>query len=132
MKQKHLTFEERIVIEEYLDKGESIHKIALKLGRPDSSVVREVKRNRYVFRSYELPSCEYMWGKNRCNKRFLNSECLYIESGNKCNSTYCTGCNIMCNYSGLVFKTNYLSFYNESMLRRERKPLPHSNQCYAA
>ena len=35
-------------------------------------------------------------------------------------------------YSGLVFKTNYLSFYNESMLRRERKPLPHSNQCYAA
>ena len=35
-------------------------------------------------------------------------------------------------YSGLVFKTNYLSFYNESMLRRERKPLPHSNQYHAA
>lgn len=35
-------------------------------------------------------------------------------------------------YSGLVFKTKYLSFYNESMLRVEREPLHHCNQGYAA
>ena len=36
------------------------------------------------------------------------------------------------NYSGSVFKTKYLSFYNESMLRVERGPLHHCNQGYAA
>ena len=46
MKNKHLTFEERLIIEEYLDKGLSVHKISLKLGRPDSSVIREIVRNR--------------------------------------------------------------------------------------
>lgn len=35
-------------------------------------------------------------------------------------------------YSGSVFKTKYLSFYNESMLRVEREPLHHCNQGYAA
>ena len=35
-------------------------------------------------------------------------------------------------YSGSFFKTKYLSFYNESMLRVEREPLHHSNQGYAA
>lgn len=48
MKNKHLTFEERICIEECLDKGLSIHRIANKLNRPDSSIVREVKRNRTI------------------------------------------------------------------------------------
>ncbi len=49
MNNKHLTFEERSIIEDLLNKGEKIHKIAKKLGRPDSSIVREVQRNRYVF-----------------------------------------------------------------------------------
>ena len=35
-------------------------------------------------------------------------------------------------YSGSVFKTKNLSFYNESMLRVEREPLHHCNQRYAA
>ncbi|MBE5889626.1 MAG: hypothetical protein E7282_01520 [Lachnospiraceae bacterium] len=35
-------------------------------------------------------------------------------------------------YSGLVFKTKKLSFYNESMLRVEGEPLHHYNQSYAA
>lgn len=46
MKNKHLTFEERCIIEEYLNKGESVHKIALKLEKPDSSIVREIAVNR--------------------------------------------------------------------------------------
>jgi len=35
MNNKHLTFEERSIIEDLLNKGEKIHKIAHKLGRPD-------------------------------------------------------------------------------------------------
>ncbi|MBO6128995.1 MAG: helix-turn-helix domain-containing protein [Pseudobutyrivibrio sp.] len=49
MNNKHLTFEERSIIEDLLNKGEKIHKIAKKLGRPDSSIVREVLRNSLVF-----------------------------------------------------------------------------------
>lgn len=98
MKQKHLSFEERIVIEEYLNKGESIHKIALKLNRPDSSIVREVKRNRFVFKTPEMSGCEFMWEKTKCQKRFLSSECSYvIKTGKNCYNHTCCGCNIMCN-----------------------------------
>ena len=38
MNNKHLTFEERSIIEDLLNKGEKIHKIAQKLGKPDSSI----------------------------------------------------------------------------------------------
>ncbi len=38
MNNKHLTFEERSIIEDLPNKGEKIHKIAQKLGRPDSSI----------------------------------------------------------------------------------------------
>ncbi|MBR1477966.1 MAG: helix-turn-helix domain-containing protein [Lachnospiraceae bacterium] len=46
MKNKHLTFNERIFIEECLEKGYSLNKIAAELHRPSSTVMREVKRNR--------------------------------------------------------------------------------------
>ena len=55
MNNKHLTFEERSIIEDLLNKGAKIHKIAQKLGRPDSSIVREVQRKRYLVTSYKLP-----------------------------------------------------------------------------
>ena len=45
MKNKHLSFEERLVIEEGLNKGNSVNSIAKKLDRPASSVSREIKRN---------------------------------------------------------------------------------------
>ena len=55
MKNKHLSFEERLVIEEGLNKGNSVNSIAKKLDRPASSVSREIKRNRHVS-SNELKS----------------------------------------------------------------------------
>ena len=94
-KNKHLSFEERIVIEEYLDKGISVHKIALKLDRPDSSIVREIKRNRYmysneykefipcIFRRTELCDKRHMCGEMDCTREcsFCFGACDYCKPG---------------------------------------------------
>jgi len=98
MKQKHLTFEERIIIEEYLNKGENVHKIALKLGRPDSSIVREIKRNRFMSASAKHEGCEKEFGLYLCSKHFSKQDCKYqIENGTTCHNNVCRGCNVMCN-----------------------------------
>lgn len=59
MKNKHLSFDERFIIQEQLNKGVSVHSIAQKLGRPDSSIVREIKRNRYLSNPPHKEACEY-------------------------------------------------------------------------
>lgn len=46
-KNKHLTLDNRIFIEKNLDEGKSIHQIAVALGKSDSSISREIQRNRY-------------------------------------------------------------------------------------
>ena len=99
MKNKHLTFEERLIIEEYLDKGLSVHKISLKLGRPDSSVIREIVRNRYQSGKCTLEKCDKnRSGEELCKKHFDSNDCIYqAESGKKCYTQFCRGCNIMCN-----------------------------------
>ena len=66
MNNKHLTFEERSIIEDLLNKGEKIHKIAQKLGKPDSSIVREVQRNRYVCHTATKEKCEFQFGAGAC------------------------------------------------------------------
>lgn len=96
MKNKHFSFEERIIIEEYLDKGESVHKIALKLGRPDSSIVREIQRNRYISYKPSTEQCEFHLGKKVCTRKFTDEECLR-EDNRKCLRYNCKGCDIMCN-----------------------------------
>jgi len=70
MKNKHLTFEERCIIEEYLNKGETVHTIALKLDRADSSIAREIRRNRYKSYSASFPYCKYR--NNRCGNKVHN------------------------------------------------------------
>ena len=67
MKNKHLTFEERIFIEENLDKGISVNAIAKQLNRPSSTIVREIKRNAYQLPSSNIP-CAKM---NSCDVYFL-------------------------------------------------------------
>ncbi len=47
MKNKHLTLENRITIQMMLDEKKSIHAIAKALGKPDSTISREIIRNRY-------------------------------------------------------------------------------------
>lgn len=53
----HLSFEERYEIAEGLEAGFSIHKIAKKLGRSDSSIAREIKRNRISVRTDRVIAC---------------------------------------------------------------------------
>ena len=85
MNNKHLTFEERSIIEDLLNKGEKIHKIAQKLGRPDSSIVREVQRNRYVCHTATKEKCEFQFGAGACTVINL------CQSG-KCRHMSCSGC----------------------------------------
>ena len=90
MNNKHLTFEERSIIEDLLNKGEKIHKIAQKLGRPDSSIVREVQRNRYVCHTATKEKCEFQFGAGACTVINL------CQSG-KCRHLSCSGCDDYCN-----------------------------------
>lgn len=70
MKNKHLSFEERLVIEEGLNKGTSVNAIAKKLDRPASSVSREIQRNRHIssneLKDY-IPCAELAGGCERHN-----------------------------------------------------------------
>ncbi len=100
MNHKHLSFEERIIIEELLNKGISIHQIAKKLHRQDSTVVREVKRHRYISDEPRGTWCEGLQRNpsQACTKRFKNEECVYqIETGKHCYRSYCRDCDEMCN-----------------------------------
>lgn len=111
MKNKHLTFEERILIEEFLNKGESIHSIAKRLNRPDSSIVREIKRNRYVSEQPRIERCGHL----DCAKRFSSNECLYmIESGNNCYRATCKSCSYMCNSSNC---NDFVAYTCERLLK---------------
>lgn len=87
MKHKHLLFEERIIIEESLDKGISVHKIAIKLGRPDSSIIREIKRNRYITSRTESMPCVH---RMHCN--------VFHLCDDECKQS-CAGCYIGCRAS---------------------------------
>ena len=91
MKNKHLSYEERMYIEQSLNKGLSVHRIALKLSRPDSSIVREIQRNRYnsdnehrsyipcVFKRTELCTARHICGDMDCLR-----ECSYCTIANGC------------------------------------------------
>lgn len=72
MKHKNLTFEERVIIEEYLNNQESVHHIALRLNRSDSSIVREIKRNRYLIsnKNTKYIPCRFS-GRATCTVRHL-------------------------------------------------------------
>ena len=53
-KYKHLSFEDRCVIEEYLNRGYSFSKIALRLGKDRTSISKEVLKHRFL-RGNALP-----------------------------------------------------------------------------
>lgn len=90
MKNKHITFEERIIIEELLNKSISVHQIALKLNRPDSSIVREIKRNRYMtsneFKEY-IP-CVFR-RTDICEERHICGDMECFRECSFCSSSSC-------------------------------------------
>ncbi|MGN0321359.1 MAG: IS30 family transposase [Lachnospira sp.] len=112
-KNKHLNLDDRIYIEKSLDNGTSIHQIALHLGKSDSSIAREIQRNRYRMpaKRDELYYCRYRFANcsvmhlcdNDCNrlccnclgychtdkcKDYIPVECKHIEKAPYC----CNGC----------------------------------------
>lgn len=60
-KSKHLTLDDRIYIESSLNSSIPIHQIAKTLGKQDSSIVREILRNRYkiLHKSYIVYECTH-------------------------------------------------------------------------
>lgn len=47
MKHKHLTYEDRLIIQQELENSTSLHKIAQRLRKSDPTISREIIRNRY-------------------------------------------------------------------------------------
>ncbi len=92
-KNKHLTFDERVEIQDSLDKNISIHQIAKKLCRPDSTINREVQRNRTrvieggkpTFTCMHMANCHVVrWcGDQNCRKE----SCAYCYE--ICNTPKC-------------------------------------------
>lgn len=46
MKHKHLTYEDRLIIQQELENSTSLHKIAQRLRKSDPTISREIIRNR--------------------------------------------------------------------------------------
>ena len=45
MKHKHLTYDDRLIIQQELENNYSLHKIAQRLHKSDSTIAREIIRN---------------------------------------------------------------------------------------
>ena len=87
---KHLTFQERIRIEELLDKNNSINMISKILGKSRSTIAREITRNRYLVTeaSFTLRTCKYSFS---CERSHM--------CGDESCKRNCKGCFDLCNTS---------------------------------
>ncbi len=79
---KHLNLDDRIYIEKCLDNGVPIHQIATNLGKHDSSIAREIQRNRYKMPTKQL-DVYY------CRHRFSNCSVMHICDNTDCNRLCC-------------------------------------------
>lgn len=89
---KHLTFKDRIIIEELLEKKVSVNKIAKRLNKSRSTIAREIIRNRYrvsepkyrIHPCIHYHSCErlHMCGDETCNLHC--NMCAEVCNSNKC------------------------------------------------
>lgn len=92
MKNKHFTFDERVFIQECLDQAISIHRIAKQLKKADSSISREIQRNRYrisepnrkVFTCMHYNNCNLLHGCGDTECNHFCRHCFRI-----CNQQVC-------------------------------------------
>jgi len=84
---QHLSFDDRVYIQESLDKSISIHQIAKRLRRTDSSIAREIRRNRFRLagKAHALTECA-----------FLRSCTTMHGCGNEDCSQNCNNCYEIC------------------------------------
>lgn len=105
MKQKHLTLEERILIQRFLEENNSIRYIADRLDRPPSTVSREIKRHVTILSPkccdcINYASCNI---KNACNSSQCNKLCRNCPKARKYCTDYCKAyCDILENTSSHV------------------------------
>lgn len=89
MASKHLSYEERLKIQEGLSQNKAIFAIAKSIKRTNTAIRNEITRNRYLVteKSYTIHTCE---NRNDC---YLMHICGDME----CNK-YCMGCIRVCNH----------------------------------
>ena len=89
MASKHLSYEERLKIQEGLSQNNAIFAIAKSLKRTNTAIRNEITRNRYLVteKSFAIHTCE---NRNDC---YLMHVCGDME----CNK-YCMGCIRVCNH----------------------------------
>lgn len=83
MKHKHLTYEDRLIIQQELENSTSLHKIAQRLRKSDSTISREIIRNRYQVKA----SASHTVLCARVNLCAMVSLC-----SNDCSRTSCANC----------------------------------------
>ncbi len=90
MAYKRLEFADRYKIEEGLNQGKSIHKIAQELGRSDSTIAREIQNHRY--------SLDTKTGYQKVHMCIYRDECdrLHMCGDEEC-MQYCRNCFEVCN-----------------------------------
>lgn len=91
-KKKHLTLDDRIVIEERLKERVPLHRIAKELEKADTSIAREIMRNRYpiVEKQEKIYYCKHYFG--RCTVMHLcDADCnrLCAHCYGYCNTNQC-------------------------------------------
>ena len=91
MKNKHLTLSDRIIIQEMLERKESLRAIAMRLEKSTSSISREIKRNRYkqskknlFIECTKVKSCmiTHACGDNDCRRYCSN--CIEVCNSDRC------------------------------------------------
>lgn len=87
MKHKHLTYEDRLIIQQELENSTSLHKIAQRLRKSDSTISREIIRNRYQVKA----SASHTVLCARVNLCAMVSLC-----SNDCSRTSCANCAEVC------------------------------------
>ena len=87
MKHKHLTYEDRLIIQQELENSTSLHKTAQRLRKSDSTISREIIRNRYQVKA----SASHTVLCARVNLCALVSLC-----SNDCSRTSCANCAEVC------------------------------------
>ncbi len=123
---KHLTIEQRVLIEDRLNKRDSVRSIAKELGVSPSTILREIKRHITTIKAIDnecvyRKDCDH---KKLCNEAYCNrlcSKCRHInctlyctdfkkqDCGKRSESLHiCNGCNAVnvCAHEKDVYKAN--------------------------
>lgn len=136
MKNIHLTLDNRIFIEKCLDQGKSIHQIAVNLGKSDSSIAREIQRNRYKMPVkqtnyypciHRLSMCGVMHLCDADCNRFCNGCVGYCSTG-KCKD-YTLVANRNATLTDLMLFLNSIAF-RLSFIYLKEKELSHTKQLF--